>query len=96
MANCSLFQEAYDIIRQTISDLENLSDSEEPDGIIMRLDYLSRSLVNVDNLYSTQTDTIIRMIEESIIILLTNSAGNTMEGAAKQFSGNRLILKRIN
>jgi hypothetical protein len=38
MANCS-FQEAYYIIRQTISDLENLSDSEEPDGIVMRLDY---------------------------------------------------------
>ena len=93
MANCtcSSYQQAFGVIQQTITDLENMADTQETDGIIMRLDYLNRSLVNVDN--NSQTDGIVRLIEEVVELLSMESNysddENRMEGAAKEFTGNR-------
>ena len=44
------FRRAYDIIQQTIESLDNPAiTSFEIDGISLRLDYLTRTLVNLDS-----------------------------------------------
>ena len=40
---------AYNTVNQTIATLENLIDPLEIDGLVLRLDYLIRTLVNLDN-----------------------------------------------
>ena len=40
---------AYHIVQEAIARFENLHDPFEIDGLIMRLDYLNRFLVNLDS-----------------------------------------------
>ena len=59
--------------------LENITDSFEIDGIVLRLDYLMRTLVNLVN---PQTDEIIRQLGEASNELKTviNEAPNGLIG----------------
>lgn len=50
-------------MNQTIVNLENLSDPLEIDGLVLRLDYLIRSLVKLDN--NSRMDEIIRLLGEA-------------------------------
>ena len=50
-------------VNQTIATLENLIDPLEIDGLVLRLDYLIRTLVNLDN--HSQTDEIISLLGEA-------------------------------
>ena len=78
----------YEIIQQTITLDEPLS-LFEAEAITLRLDYLTRTLVNLDGRLA-QTDAIVRLLEESISYLndMDESAGS-IEFAPKIFSGNR-------
>ena len=57
---------AYHVVQETIARLENLRDPFEIDGLIMRLDYLNRFLVNLDNDSNSQTDGINSLSGDSI------------------------------
>ena len=52
------FGRAYDVVQQTIESLEIPISSFEIDGIFLRLDYLTRTLVNLDS-SSLPTDEIV-------------------------------------
>ena len=54
---------AYSVVEQTIVRLESLNDLSEMDGLIMRLEYLNRSLANLD---SPDTDEIMLLIGEAV------------------------------
>ena len=51
-------------VNQTIATLENLIDPLEIDGLVLRLDYLIRTLVNLDN--HSQTDEIISLLAQDV------------------------------
>ena len=59
------FRRAYDIIQQTIESLDNPAiTSFEIDGISLRLDYLPRTLVNLDS-NCAPTDGIVQLLGET-------------------------------
>ena len=62
----SRYLHAYHPVQETIARLENLRDPFEIDGLIMRLDYLNRFLVNLDNGSNSKTDGIISLIGDFI------------------------------
>ena len=55
---------AHRTVNQTIANLENLSDPLEIDGLVLRLDYLIRSLVNHDD-NNPRMDEILRFLGEA-------------------------------
>ena len=59
----NFYRFAYSVVVQTIARLESLNDLSEMDGLIMRLEYLNRSLANLD---SPDTDEIMLLIGEAI------------------------------
>ena len=59
----NLYRFAYSVVVQTIARLESLNDLSEMDGLVMRLEYLNRSLANLD---SPDTDEIMLLIGEAI------------------------------
>ena len=61
---------AYNMVEETITRLENLTDPFEIDGVAMRFDYLNRLLVNLDNDTdsNSQTDEIVSLIGDAISI----------------------------
>ena len=60
------FRKAYDIIQQTMETLDNPAiTSFEIDGILLRLDYLTHTLVNRDS-NCTPTDDIVQLLGEAI------------------------------
>ena len=59
------FRRAYDIVHQTIEMLDNSEiTSFEIDGISLRIDYLTRTLVNLDS-NCTPTDEIVELLGET-------------------------------
>ena len=54
---------AYNTVNQTITTLENLIDPLEINGLVLRLDYLFRTLDNLDN--HSQMDEIINLLGEA-------------------------------
>ena len=89
MAAMAAYMRAYEIIQQTITTLDEPLSLFEAEAITLRLDYLTRTLVNLDGRLA-QTDAIVRLLEESISYLndMDESAG-AIEFAPKIFSGNR-------
>lgn len=61
--SANFYSFAYSVVEQTIARLESLNDLSETDGLIMRLEYLNRSLANLD---SPDTDEIMLLIGEAI------------------------------
>jgi len=59
----NFYRFAYSVVEQTIARLESLNEVSEMDGLIMRLEYLNRSLANLD---SPDTDEIMLLIGEAI------------------------------
>lgn len=90
----AVFEQAYAVVQQTIVDLENADNLEQMDfdGLVMRLDYLCRSLVNNDDnsRSTTDLDSIIRMIEEAMWLLRNCTFNeNPMDVASKHYTGSR-------
>ena len=69
----SRYLHAYHPVQETIARLENLRDPFEIDGLIMRLDYLNRFIVNLDNDSNSKTDGIISLLGD---YLRTNAGGS--------------------
>lgn len=86
----AVFRRAYDIVQQTIESLENASvTSFEIDGISLRLDYLTRTLVNLDS-NCTPTGEIVRLLGETNSYLREMDVQSTacpIQFAPKIFSG---------
>lgn len=60
------FRRAYDFVQQTIEMLDNSEiTSFEIDGISLRIDYLTRTLVNLDS-NCTPTDEIVQLLGETM------------------------------
>ena len=85
----------HNIVEETIAVLENPVSYYEIDGIIIRLDYVVRTLVNLDSGFS-QTDEIVRLLGEAIanLQILRSASEETSCHAAfehppKILSGNR-------
>ena len=84
------FGRAYDVVQQTIESLEIPISSFEIDGIFLRLDYLTRTLVNLDS-SSSPTDEIVGLLGETMSYLRgidTESSASAIEFAPKTFSGH--------
>ena len=86
------FRSAYDIIQQTMETLANPAiTSFEIDGILRRLDYLTRTLVNLDS-NCTLTDDTVHLLGETISYLRDMDVQSTdcaFQLALKVFSGGR-------
>ena len=86
------FRRAYDIIQQTIESLDNPAiTSFEIDGISLRLDYLTRTLVNLDS-NCAPTDGIVQLLGETssyLRVMDVQSTACAIEFAPKIFSGGR-------
>ena len=86
------FRRAYDIIQQTIESLDNPAiTSFEIDGISLRLDYLTRTLVNLDS-NCAPTDGIVQLLGETssyLRVMDVQSTASAIEFAPKIFSGGR-------
>ena len=84
------FGRAYNVVQQTIESLEIPISSFEIDGIFLRLDYLTRTLVNLDS-SSSPTDEIVGLLGETMSYLRgidTESSASAIEFAPKTFSGH--------
>ena len=84
------FGRAYNVVQQTIESLEIPISSFEMDGIFLRLDYLTRTLVNLDS-SSSPTDEIVGLLGETMSYLRgidTESSASAIEFAPKTFSGH--------
>ena len=57
------YLQAHNTVNQIITALENMTDPLEIDGLVLKLDYLIRTLVNFEN--DPQTDEIIRLLGEA-------------------------------
>ena len=57
------YLQAHNTVNQIITALENMTDPLEIDGLVLRLDYLIRTLVNFEN--DPQTDEIIHLLGEA-------------------------------
>ena len=57
------YLQAHNTVNQIVMAPENVTDPLEINGLVLRLDYLSRTLVNLVN--HPQTDEIIRMLGEA-------------------------------
>ena len=64
------FGRAYDVVQQTIESLEIPISSFEIDGIFLRLDCLTRTLVNLDS-SSSPTDEIVGLLGETMNYCIT-------------------------
>ena len=86
------FRRAYDIIQQTIESLDNPAiTSFEIDGISLRLDYLTRTLVNLDS-NCAPTDGIVQLLGETssyLHVMDVQSTACAIEFAPKIFFGGR-------
>ena len=85
------FRRAYDIIQQTMETLDNPITSFEIDGVLLRLDYLTRTLVNL-NSNCTPTDDIVQLLGEAISYLRDMDVQSTacaFQLAPKVFSRGR-------
>lgn len=86
------FRRAYDIIQQTIESLDNPAiTSFEIDGISLRLDYLTRTLVNLDS-NCAPTDGIVQLLGETssyLRVMDVQSTACAIEFAPKIFFGGR-------
>ena len=86
------FRRAYDIIQQTIESLDNPAiTSFEIDGISLRLDYLPRTLVNLDS-NCAPTDGIVQLLGETssyLRVMDVQSTACAIEFAPKIFFGGR-------
>ena len=84
------FGRAYDVVQQTIESLEIPISSFKIDGIFLRLDYLTRTLVNLDS-SSSPTDKIVGLLGETMSYLRgidTETSASAIEFAPKIFSGH--------
>jgi len=61
-ATASVYSQVHSTINQIIAALENMTDPLEIDGLVLRIDYLIRILVNLGN--HPQTDEIIHLLGE--------------------------------
>ena len=86
------FRRAYDIIQQRIESLDNPAiTSFEIDGISLRLDYLPRTLVNLDS-NCAPTDGIVQLLGETssyLRVMDVQSTACAIEFAPKIFFGGR-------
>ena len=86
------FRIEYDIIQQTIESLDNSAiTSFEIDGISLRLDYLTRTLVNLDS-NCAPTDGIVQLLGETssyLRVMDVQSTACAIEFAPKIFFGGR-------
>ena len=65
-ASASEYLQAHNNVIQIITALENVMDPAEIDGIVLRVDYLLRTLVNLTNIDNhLETDQIIRPLGQS-------------------------------
>ena len=62
------FRILHDIVQQTIEVLENPISSYEIDGIVLRLDYVARTVVNIDSGFS-EIEEIVRLLGETVVHL---------------------------
>ena len=87
MAN---FMSIHNIVVETIEVLENPVSNYEIDGIIMRLEYVVRTLVNLDSSFSQiSIDEIVRLLGEVISSLQTNYPPYAVMECPLVYSGNR-------
>lgn len=77
---------AYNMVEETITRLENLTDPFEIDGLIMRLDYLKRLLVNLDNDSNSQTDEIVSLIGDAINELMRDTQSRFLDLDTVEFA----------
>ena len=75
-----LFLYAHNIVEETITRLDNLNDPFELDGLVMRLEYLNRTLVNVTDT-NLQVDGVIRQIG-SVIDSLTRTRDASLQSSS--------------
>ena len=81
-AECSAeYLQAHNTVNQIVTALDNVTDPLEINGLVLRLDYIIRTLVNLVN--HPQTDEIIRMLGE---------ACNELTSTSK--AGSRLMMER--
>ena len=76
-----LLVHAYNTVNQTIVTLENLTDPLEMDGLVLRIDYLIRTLVNLNH---SQTDEIISLLGEACTHM--TSEAQEMQEQAVEFA----------
>lgn len=93
--NVSSVLQARSIIEQTINDLDRAVFEDNSEGLVMRLDYLCRSLVNNCDSVS-QTDSIFASILTGIVGVMEEIRSNSqcssgyLEGmTTKEYTGNR-------
>lgn len=72
------------MVNHIITALENISDPLEIDGLILRLDYLIRTLVNLED--HPQTDEIIRLLGEACNDLTSEAQLRLVEEEAVDFA----------
>lgn len=87
------FRRLYDIVQETSAVLENPICSYEIDGIVLRLDYVARTLVNIDS-GSSEVDEVVQLLGETISHLdRINSASRAssvdLQAVPQERSGNR-------
>ena len=85
-ATASEYIEAHSTVNQIIAALENMTDPLEIDGLVLRIDYLIRTLVNLGN--HPRTDEIIHLLGEvcnelistaQSMLVATNSIDSTSQ-----------------
>lgn len=80
----SAYLQAHNTVNHIITALENISDPLEIDGLILRLDYLIRTLVNLED--HPQTDEIIRLLGEACNDLTSEAQLRLVEEEAVDFA----------
>ena len=71
------------VVEQTIARLGSLNDLSERDGLILPLEYLNRSLANLD---SPDTDEIVHLIADAISCMSREGQSSTLEFDAVNFA----------
>ena len=86
-ATASVYSQARSTVNQIIAALGNMTDPLEIDGLVLRIDYLIRTLVNLGN--HPQTDEIIHLLGEVCNELI--SAAQSMLAASDSIESTSQI-----
>ena len=88
------YLQAHNTVNQIVTALDNVTDPLEINGLVLRLDYIIRTLVNLVN--HPQTDEIIRMLGEACNELTsTSEAGSRLnDGEVFEFASQVYTQRR--